>query len=152
MCKSNSDQRSPGPLKWPWAEHWQERRAKREVKERGPLPESWCRTGTKDTAIRCLEKAESQPAHDQAVLLHRGQFENQSSKRYRHPNAHGSLEYTNQDREVYQMAWTDEWRKRCSPQNTEYARARQRKDLITSLVTYVPRDDVRQCVSKKDKP
>lgn len=42
--------------------------------------------------------------------------------------------------------------KRCGPQNTEYARARQRKDLTTSLVTYVPRDDLRQCVSKKDKP
>lgn len=39
---------------------------------KGTLPESWCRTGTQDTAIRCLEKGESQPARDQAVLLHRG--------------------------------------------------------------------------------
>lgn len=45
----------------------------------------------------------------------RTQFENQSSKRYRHPNGHGSLEFTNQDREVYQMAWTDEWERGAAP-------------------------------------
>ena len=71
VCKPNSDQRSPGPLKWPRAEHWQERKAKSEVKERGPFPESCCRTGAKDPAVRCLEESESQLPHGQAVLLHR---------------------------------------------------------------------------------
>ena len=152
MCKSNSDQRSPGPLKWPWAEHWQERRAKREVKERGPLPESWCRTGTQDTAIRCLEKGESQPAHDQAVLLHRGH-----SLKTRVPKDTGTQMGMAALSSLTRTGKCTRWHgqmngKEGGPQNTEYARARQRKDLTTSLVTYVPRDDLRQCVSKKDKP